>query len=1177
MNYTKQSLVGLFMLLIMLSARTYASDTIEESYPYGDEFIYYTCPDGFNKKGNNCEKEVFEPISLKCEDGFSLSADKQKCTKTVTQTLSYSCPSGYQMNGNSCRKTLTERYYSPAKIAPNGSRYYPNSSLVYRNSSGKQVIYWKGSKVYEGGYLSSYRHADGWVYGISRVVKSGSWYSDSEVIRKKVVDRPRLEHCSNGYTQNGSLCSKVLLEPSIHFCKKGVNVDGQCTINLSQIAQKHSPIQDVMSSLYSRYSSNPEVKDTAAFRYLERMYTLDPETGDIISAISNNEKVSSYSDLWGAVEKDKADNAIEVLEGFLSLRPDLAYLESALIDVYYDRAAADYILANRSIDESRIRWIEQSSLSDIELSRQEAVDILQRTLVEYWNLVENHTQAFITAVPKRDLQSAIYLNGEGQHSPVYEGEPLVVGYKDVVLVYQVMNKLVEQQSYLSKVKAIYADSSEQKVQLANEAQTVLELVLNKESQLSALLESHSETHFMLSSEKAKLESYSQQLKAIIQWLRGNGNYLGLPDDFVLLLQGYKPQGSVVHDSFDAIEIMLEGQYGLVTTAQQALIKAQEARANYKYQRDIFRQTFSKEQRVLNDRLFALLGCTLEKGDSRSCDSQSQSSRKGSLIVQQQVSIEAAKLAVQRAETAHQSISENISIELERIEKEKQVSNAVEKIAVLFGRNELLLSKLIKDSQTSATNMHAVINSESTKQSLETLKGFVNSSGQIDMPVLLAALEDLKSNLKNMPADQSDHYTQTLAVLERAAIRGLERGLLDINSEARIKALTLELETTKVDIAKSLVYLEQEVERLIGFSSEARRLIAQLNQNEVRQAERYYADPLHYSELTAETLRAELYFVELQEWLFYAVQALEYKWQEPFYDRTRGFDKNSVFEIQDIQQLVDYFASLKRFDDVRNFRATQEATDTVSLKKHIFGYVDTLRGKTMWYPSPDGTGEMLTADEAFKAKLQQLSRRVGTDYWFTAEFSTVKELPRTNFFQGPVVADEGDLTCLLDAGTYLDKIDAVSLNLVVSHDVSGEVSTPAYLTYGGNNYMRSRIPGALTDNEDGVKDELIAYSARFWDVSNGGFFAKDSYRQQMKANIMLSYDKNSELLNPTYSFKERSVAASGWRLSVKLSDRYGDIVDLESIDDIEMRVKHRFQSRNAETCGGGDLGPLLLLK
>ncbi|WP_367317333.1 hypothetical protein [Vibrio coralliilyticus] len=170
-----------------------------------------------------------------------------------------------------------------------------------------------------------------------------------------------------------------------------------------------------------------------------------------------------------------------------------------------------------------------------------------------------------------------------------------------------------------------------------------------------------------------------------------------------------------------------------------------------------------------------------------------------------------------------------------------------------------------------------------------------------------------------------------------------------------------------------------------------------------------------------------------------------------------------------------------------------------------------------------------------------------------------------------------LTCLLDAGTYLDKIDAVSLNLVVSHDVSGEVSTPAYLTYGGNNYMRSRIPGALTDNEDGVKDELIAYSARFWDVSNGGFFAKDSYRQQMKANIMLSYDKNSELLNPTYSFKERSVAASGWRLSVKLSDRYGDIVDLESIDDIEMRVKHRFQSRNAETCGGGDLGPLLLLK
>ncbi|MEZ8651068.1 hypothetical protein AB6D92_19070, partial [Vibrio splendidus] len=91
------------------------------------------------------------------------------------------------------------------------------------------------------------------------------------------------------------------------------------------------------------------------------------------------------------------------------------------------------------------------------------------------------------------------------------------------------------------------------------------------------------------------------------------------------------------------------------------------------------------------------------------------------------------------------------------------------------------------------------------------------------------------------------------------------------------------------------------------------------------------------------------------------------------------------------------------------------------------------------------------------------------------------------------------------------------------------------------------------------------------------FAKDSYRQQMKANIMTDEGSKSAFLNPTYAFKERSVAASGWRLSVKLGDRYGEIVDLEGLDDIELIIKHRYYSRNAETCGGGGTGPLLLLR
>ncbi|WP_434762477.1 hypothetical protein [Vibrio fortis] len=70
-----------------------------------------------------------------------------------------------------------------------------------------------------------------------------------------------------------------------------------------------------------------------------------------------------------------------------------------------------------------------------------------------------------------------------------------------------------------------------------------------------------------------------------------------------------------------------------------------------------------------------------------------------------------------------------------------------------------------------------------------------------------------------------------------------------------------------------------------------------------------------------------------------------------------FNRASVFKIQNIPQLIDYFKELQRFDDIRNLRSSHEAMGILSVKKHIFGYVDQLRGETIWYPALDGSGEM----------------------------------------------------------------------------------------------------------------------------------------------------------------------------------------------------------------------------
>ena len=101
-----------------------------------------------------------------------------------------------------------------------------------------------------------------------------------------------------------------------------------------------------------------------------------------------------------------------------------------------------------------------------------------------------------------------------------------------------MNELLAQQLQLSKLKSVSASSAEQKSKLAYDASSMLERVILKEAQLRRLLGDDSYTHIMLSSELDKFKGNVVELKSVANWLEGGANYLGLPDDFVLLMPDY---------------------------------------------------------------------------------------------------------------------------------------------------------------------------------------------------------------------------------------------------------------------------------------------------------------------------------------------------------------------------------------------------------------------------------------------------------------------------------------------------------------------------------------------------------------------------------------------------------------------------------------------------------------
>ncbi|MCG9546211.1 hypothetical protein L1D37_20925 [Vibrio sp. Isolate33] len=945
-------------------------------------------------------------------------------------------------------------------------------------------------------------------------------------------------------------------------------IEGEpCWSTLPQLSNQHTVIEETLSKLYPQYAKNIENKDLTAFRYLERMFTLDPKSGEIIVALSEVREGAPFDSLWGIAEKRQADDAVETIENLVIETSDMEGLEAVLFDIYYDRATADFILANRSTDQARIQWIEQASTSTVEKYRQQSFDILLNAFDSYWKLIENHPQTFASSQPFRDVKSARYLNDKGQSLPVYQEDLLITGYKDALLAYQLMNELLSQQLQLSKLKAVSASSAEKESKLAYEASSLLERVSLKEKELRRLLGADSYTHIMLSSELDKFKGNIVDLKSVANWLEGGANYLGLPDDFVLLMPDYNSQDNIGNSSFESLEKVLGG---MSHSLEYSLNKAQKERVDYHYQLDSFTRNFAQENDRLKARLFTLLGCSVDS-DVRPCKEQTESQRQGSLIGYQLKSVQATKTEVERAYRLHSEVLKNISKEIERIEQDKDVNNAIGEITVKLGLNDIPFKSLIDESQKSTLDMNSVLSSEEVKRSLDTLGRFLNDIGSTDLSSTFSAIESLQGALKGSSIE-AELYIQKLALLERSRIKGLRAEQLDVFTEGRIKELTLELETAKADMAKSLSNLVDDADRLVAFSAEAQRLVAQIGQNEHLKSERSYANPLNFSALTVETSRAESQFSNLQEWLFYAVQALEYKWQESFYDRLEGFDKNFVFKLQDTQQSTAYLDALKRFDDKRYTPFGQKVTDVISLKEHVFGYIDNHGGKTIYYPAPDGSGDMLTADEAFNAKLKLLSRNFGFDKWLTVEFSTVKHFPKTNLFHGPILGNEDDVMCLEVAGNYSDKIDGISINLAINYDISGESATRALLTYGGNNYMRSRIPGMLTDDGEGLKEDLIPYSTRFSDISNNGVVSKSSFKQHMSANIMTGYHDNKELLNPTYSFKERSVAASGWRLSLQLGDEYGDIVETEAIDDIQVIVQHNLKARRASICSG-ESGPL----
>jgi len=1105
-------------------------------YPnLGAEFKYFSCEGGASLEGNKCSKLIVSAPSLQCPKGSILDVPHGSCESFLNKNPALKCPAGQSLLGGKCKKRSCSF-----------STTFGSPTLVFVSKrNGHTSAYKNGKKL----SLPNYERGP--------LVSRGADFVDFSVYQLCEISMQNAQKtCPSDYRLQNNSCIKVNRSLPTKYCKLGNLNNSQCESIERQAAMLNDPIKALVQATYPL---NPA--DTKAiFSYLTNLYTLDASSPQLNEILTNSE----FGDFWHEDNKIHASTKIQELNTFLgqAKKEDLG-LSHLMLDVYYDRAAADMILAQQNIDQAQIDWLilgEEANIESEYQLREEALNTLRNTLDNYWIVISENSDIYFDLVPKR-----------GIYNPIDETAPkLTADFKDVALVLDLMNRVAEQTLAIAKLQVRQGLSVEQ-----DELDNTREDLSVKLARLQTLFGTEKLAQASLASNVPQLlgqvNEHLNDLSTSSRWVSGKFNILNMPFDTVLLIQGYGIDGNFTYDSYNVIKKIIT-EDGLISSAKQAQKRAEDSLNTYQYNLDNYAGYYSETHRNLNNQLYLLLGCSLENG-TNNCLTDNKA-REGSQISQQYNLMNMANIDLKRAKQEKENIKKAITIEGARLEEEKGVSQVLEKIYIQYGDVNVLLNDYVRSS---SDRNDSFISGKELDAMLSFMNKFIRDDGLVSVDELTSAIDSLHDDIKNRSIKDPKTYIEIMSALERAVIMSSERRLLDINSKARIANWAQQLATADWDIARAKNTIIIENEKLSGLLKQAQRIITQINAYNQTLKTRYYADPIHFTRLTNDVNKAKLAFEQVQEWLFYAVGALEYKWQEDFKDLSKGYSKSGLFSLYTIWQLEDFYNSLQSFDARRGTRPTQLAQDTISLKKDIFGYVERENGEYKMYPDPQGGPGMLNADEAFTAKLHTLSRNVGSAYWLTAEFSTAKAFPRTNLFAGPIVGSDTDLSCLIDGGNYGDKIDSMYININTSSYYSDETDTRAYLTYGGSSYFRTPTPGKVMDNRDSlapvIENEMIAYDARFWDANQDTMTFKNNHRENVKANISI-LDGNKELVNPIYSFKERSVAATGWRLSLQLSDRAGEIINIDSIDDIDIIIKHRYKTRNFVPCN--DYGPLLLL-
>lgn len=946
---------------------------------------------------------------------------------------------------------------------------------------------------------------------------------------------------------------------------------------------------------------------SAALRYKDLIYGVDPGgSGDITNLLvardPAGDPVAAWTALYGNAERARLVDVERILRNAVKYAPGNQKLRQTLLDLYYDRAVAEIITAKElfaaAAKKRFVDYVSGQRVVDTEITvYSDVIDGYRFALAGYFELLRDPMGVdvsrldssvttkmpfgyylFQQEVPARALHGATYLDATGAIRDVITDievvpgavpSELFTGYKDLVLLFDLMADLAEAVKEQTRLYAIRG------IQDIQQQQEILALLKQAHEQL--YLEGHILQGIFSpgslpdfgspSGLQEAIQRWSHgltELAAARGWIEGTSNVLGFNKDFLMLVQNSGQD----FDSFDAIRGHLQGPLDL---ARNQHLLANASYDNYRGTRDQLATQYLDRRTSLDNRLFELVGAHRCDASGSDCNGQcpdvngacyfSPGLNQGSAVQLQLQSFELANIRLESSLTRQENLYRRIEIEIDRRGKEALIEDAINKVVLEYGDKQANLTEAIARARARAARAR--------KRQQQNAGFFAYAVSIIAAPatgglsLVAGAAGAFSAITASTDGDSSAEEAritaekERLAASERVEISDLNSQILDISSAALIKTWWLEASVIALDIEETELLASQATAQLNGILNEIIDLERQMDQQNNFLADRYFADPIHRLRMQTDMINAGLAFNEAQKWVFFAARALEYKWNFPF-DHFYGqdlWDANSVFGVRNVTELDQLVLAMDDYNAQSQFSITKDDYfDWFSVREDFFGYKYIVSGQIQLYPDPV-TGQFVDAYTAFRSELQSRMDQSGNIF---IDFSTVRELPGGSFFRGVRVDSSGNV---ISKGLMLDKIEWLKIALPGRHSL-GNSQILGNLTYGGTSFIRDWDAGvAIPTSPDHVVGEMTAYPTRYWffHVPSGSW----RFTEGLSAPVQMQLAQDPRIppgVNEINVFKERSVAATGWKLNIPTLDLGQQILNLDELDDIELYFYHRAAPR-----------------